>query len=233
MSDFITMACPSCGGTLKVDPNSTTSTCEYCGNRHLLKDQHGTGLLERVNACPVCHRNDQVRKLSAHRKGVNPSSLLNEPTRPYLRPKPEPYPPYTADEENAKLRKLMIIWVILLILMVIFVTSNGMPPAILITFGSIPVIIFIFGKLNIAVQQKRGNNENQQRYLADSKKFIEEETRYQQDMAIYLPHHEAYEKARMRYEKTYYCERNDQVFIPGEAETYPFGQLVRLLRRRE
>jgi predicted RNA-binding Zn-ribbon protein involved in translation (DUF1610 family) len=37
MSDFITFACPSCGGQLEVDKDSGRVVCGYCGNEHVIR----------------------------------------------------------------------------------------------------------------------------------------------------------------------------------------------------
>lgn len=65
MSDFITLACPSCGGQLKVASNATALVCEHCGNEHLVRRDAGSILLESYARCPRCGRNDQVQKVTS------------------------------------------------------------------------------------------------------------------------------------------------------------------------
>lgn len=36
-SDFITLACPKCGGQLEVTPDMDRFSCKYCGNEHIVK----------------------------------------------------------------------------------------------------------------------------------------------------------------------------------------------------
>lgn len=36
MSDLITLTCPSCGGRIKVSPNTTHYKCEFCKNEHIV-----------------------------------------------------------------------------------------------------------------------------------------------------------------------------------------------------
>jgi hypothetical protein len=36
MAEFITLVCPSCGGKVRVTPNTRSYICDYCGNEHLL-----------------------------------------------------------------------------------------------------------------------------------------------------------------------------------------------------
>jgi len=64
-TDFITLACPSCGGKRTVKPGTTSVKCEYCGNEYLANPTIGSGLLEMSSQCPVCHRNDRVEKVSS------------------------------------------------------------------------------------------------------------------------------------------------------------------------
>ncbi|MDO8970811.1 MAG: zinc ribbon domain-containing protein, partial [Saprospiraceae bacterium] len=36
-SDFITLACPKCGGQLEITPDMDRFACKYCGNEHLVR----------------------------------------------------------------------------------------------------------------------------------------------------------------------------------------------------
>jgi ribosomal protein S27E len=64
-TDFITLACPSCGGKRTVKPGTTSVKCEYCGNEYLSNPRAGGGFLEMASQCPICHRNDRVEKVSS------------------------------------------------------------------------------------------------------------------------------------------------------------------------
>lgn len=65
MSDLITLNCPSCGGKLQVDPDSSTLTCNHCGNEHFVHREGASVTLESYARCPKCGRNDRVEKVSA------------------------------------------------------------------------------------------------------------------------------------------------------------------------
>jgi predicted RNA-binding Zn-ribbon protein involved in translation (DUF1610 family) len=65
MSDFITLACPSCGGRLDVAPGASTLVCKHCGGEHMVRREAGAVLLEAFARCPACGRNDRVEKVSA------------------------------------------------------------------------------------------------------------------------------------------------------------------------
>jgi predicted RNA-binding Zn-ribbon protein involved in translation (DUF1610 family) len=64
MSTLITLSCPSCGGKLDVSPSTPSFACQYCGAEHIVRREAGSILLEAFAGCPVCHRNDRVRKVS-------------------------------------------------------------------------------------------------------------------------------------------------------------------------
>ena len=64
-SDFITLACPTCGGKLEFSLNTTSLKCPNCGNEHLVRHDAANITLESYARCPVCGRNDEVKKVSA------------------------------------------------------------------------------------------------------------------------------------------------------------------------
>lgn len=61
MSEFITLACPSCGGQLTLERTTKSYTCQYCGQTHLLRNED----IESFLRCPICGRNDKVERVSA------------------------------------------------------------------------------------------------------------------------------------------------------------------------
>ena len=56
MTDFITLACPSCGAALSVSTSVNSLKCVYCGNEHLVRKRGGEISLEQANvwSCPQC-----------------------------------------------------------------------------------------------------------------------------------------------------------------------------------
>ena len=64
-TDFITLACPSCGGKRTIKPGTISVKCNYCGNEYLVNPHGEGGLLEMTSQCPICHRNDRVEKVSS------------------------------------------------------------------------------------------------------------------------------------------------------------------------
>ena len=65
MSDFITLQCPNCGGKLTVGNNTLSLKCENCGTEHMIRREAGGVFLESYARCPVCNRNDRAEKVSA------------------------------------------------------------------------------------------------------------------------------------------------------------------------
>jgi hypothetical protein len=76
------MICPNCGGILNTNLSDTMCKCEYCGSKQIILDQHGDGLLERYNKCPLCKRNDQVKAISAVLGGIGDNQRFKQPSPP-------------------------------------------------------------------------------------------------------------------------------------------------------
>lgn len=53
MSDFITLACPSCGGSLRLTSDIDRFACKYCGREHILRKQVTPGGQVLIDAVPV------------------------------------------------------------------------------------------------------------------------------------------------------------------------------------
>jgi predicted RNA-binding Zn-ribbon protein involved in translation (DUF1610 family) len=56
MTDFITLACPSCGASLRVSSSTNSLKCDYCGHEHVVRRQGGEIAVEQINTwiCPQC-----------------------------------------------------------------------------------------------------------------------------------------------------------------------------------
>ena len=59
------MQCPSCGGKLAVAGNALSLKCEHCGTEHMIRREAGGIVLESYARCPVCNRNDRAEKVTA------------------------------------------------------------------------------------------------------------------------------------------------------------------------
>lgn len=57
MPDFLTLACPTCGGQLQITPDIDRFACTHCGNEHLVR--RGAGI---VTLAPVIDSMDALRR---------------------------------------------------------------------------------------------------------------------------------------------------------------------------
>jgi len=82
MNDFITLACPSCGGHLKLDRKTREYTCDYCGQQHRVRSED----IESYGRCPVCKRNDRVEKVSSICNNFSNSPINHSKFAPPVNP---------------------------------------------------------------------------------------------------------------------------------------------------
>lgn len=253
MDDLITLSCPSCGGQLRIESNTTNYTCYYCGQQHRLRIED----VEEYGRCPICHRNDKVEKVRAIRyKKDHLSARLAPPenpdkTRSYQpKPKPEPIKKTTLTEELTKSRYTKRAKIILpfsigfLVLFFILVTkdSSRLYPIWFFLLGLIgfvlSIVYFIKGKidekkLNKKLQQQlienwHTQNETQEQEWSD---YIQKyDNEFHQKSAMMK---DKYSKAMQRYDLLYYCHRDDCVFIPGESGYAPSAKIDEFLFRDE
>lgn len=250
MSDFITISCPSCGGQLKRGANTTTYTCDYCGQQHRLRVED----IEEFGRCPVCHRNDRVEIVRAiYNKGGNLAARLAPPADPLKSltygPPPKPAPP--GKPANKRIRsKSTTIGFVLLTLTLIFgsVFCCGSlykdSPALdfLIVFLGVLLvvtIIFLIKGANdthwlnkeqeelIEADLATQNQESLKRWATDKDSY---NTTYQKKTVQLVKDHK---KTMQRYDSIYYCHRDDCVFIPGESGHAPSAQLQGFLHSED
>lgn len=55
MSDFITLACPSCAGNLEITADADRFVCKYCGRAHLVRRQNGV-----ITVAPMMKKLDRI-----------------------------------------------------------------------------------------------------------------------------------------------------------------------------
>lgn len=92
MEELITLSCPSCGGELEVNANTSVLKCRYCGTEFLVRRDHGAVSLESYARCPKCGRNDRVEKVTAILRSQPEGSGLAKSLAPPERPSPLPKP---------------------------------------------------------------------------------------------------------------------------------------------
>lgn len=227
-AEFIPAVCPNCGGKLQVDPSVDTMVCQYCGTEHIIRrNVTGSVTLEAFARCPLCQRNDRSEKVSAiiknqtgqsegvvsqqqvstDSKGLIHTQTVNVPVKTvqtsdlarHLAPPPPPSAP------QSKSGNSMILWVIIILLIIGiigFISSigiNNSSTGVGVVFcGILPALIavglFFF-------------------WRSSRKKAQEQSKQQQSDIAN---GYQQWQQAKSRWEKLYYCGRDDIVFIPGE-----------------
>jgi predicted RNA-binding Zn-ribbon protein involved in translation (DUF1610 family) len=198
MNDFITLICPSCGGKLKVSQNTLSFKCSHCGTEHILRKEADTLLIESFARCPICNRNDQSQKLS----GLNLNN--SNPLYVFLRKPQEPINSIFVPKMGVN-----IFWSV-----IFFLGGIGFfIPNIFDFFGGygffeepqfIIISVISFGFAALCYFPKK-NKVNKLKFA-----FIE---RNDYLIQIGIP---TWKKAIEKWEKLYYCCRDDCVFIPGE-----------------
>lgn len=249
MDDLITLSCPSCGGQLKLESNTTNYTCYYCGQQHRLRIED----VEEYGRCPICRRNDKVEKVRGIvLKRGNLSSRLAPPEDPeksfVYQPKPKPKPlqkPTIVDGivKSKYTKRSKIIFVITIALIVLFVIlvnkdSTRIYPVWFILFGFIGLILSFVFYIKGIIDGKKLNKTYQEQQIST---WILKNEKIEQDWSDYIQKYdtefhqksaimkEKYSKAMLRYELLYYCQRDDCVFIPGESAHAPSARIMEFL----
>lgn len=249
MSDLITLACPSCGGQLRLEANSTNYTCYYCGQQHKLRVED----VEAFARCPICRRNDKVEKVKAIRiNGGKLSARLAPPENPEntfsYQPKPKPEPTKKPTFSDALIKskytkRARIILPVSIGLLILFVVQVSHDPSRFYPFwlfllgliGLIwSIVYFIRGKID----EKRLNKNFQEQQISN---WHSQNEALEKEWADYIQRYDndfhqksemmkgKYTKAMQRYEQLYYCHRDDCVFIPGESGHAPSAKMDEFL----
>ena len=213
MNEFITLSCPSCGGKLNVEKNSPTYICEFCGQTHKLREQD----IESFGRCPICHRNDRVEKLTAI---MNKHDQLAMKFRPpenlkavwFYRlvdsTKPEKSLSWIAIDEkqesiySRRSRPFVIGSVIAFLALIVVNSIEGSG------FIKFLVIVLLLGCLSLIGFSLMNWYKGRQ----DSDKYYND-LNMRKTIQI--------KELKNRYDKIYYCQRDDLLFIPGEEGSAP------------
>lgn len=243
MDDFITLSCPSCGGQLRLESNTTTYTCHYCGRQHRLRAED----VEEYGRCPICHRNDKVEIVRAiHSKGGALASRLAPPENPeefypYLpKPKPtlleKPILELHHTNQTDKIYLLKIAIVFLSILLPGLIGGKNSYVALLFVLVLIGVLFIFLNK--VKKDYEALNLENYQQLIdiwqkqnrAIETTWVEEVEAYKSVYTKkFAQYNSSYQKLIKRYESIYYCHRDDCVFIPGESGYAPSVKIEEFL----
>jgi predicted RNA-binding Zn-ribbon protein involved in translation (DUF1610 family) len=221
MSDLITLSCPNCAGKLRVSPESASLVCPSCGNEYLVRREAGSVLLEGHARCPRCGRNDQVKAASAVVReqtmalngvllnggagvfaGTQQSALAGALAAPV-----EPAPEANGSTQGCSGVAFGLAGLLaamgLCSLLGNSEGASGNPIAVFL-------LIVAAGLVLAAFRSRAAAGERQQRSQAA---------------------HSAWERAIARWQRLYYCARDDCAFIPGENQAVPLAQVNDYLYR--
>ena len=249
MDDLITLSCPSCGGQMRLESNTTNYTCFYCGQQHRLRVED----IEEYGRCPICRRNDKVEKVTAVRlKAGKLSARLAPPEDPEksfnYQPKPKPKPlqkPTIVDgiikskytKHSKVFFPLSIALIIIFLILVINGTSRFFPVWFLL-FGFAGLIYSFVLFIKGTIDEKKSNKVYQEQLISN---WQSKNEKIEKDWTDYIQKYdsdfhqknavmkEKYAKAMQRYDLLYYCQRDDCVFIPGESAHAPSASIMEFL----
>jgi predicted RNA-binding Zn-ribbon protein involved in translation (DUF1610 family) len=194
MSDFITSSCPSCGGQLEVSPTTLTLVCQHCGAENMVLRKRGKILLESFAQCPVCNRNDEVRKVAGIVKSEGElARSLYAPPRP--------------DKEKGCGSFFFGGWCsVFAILMIVFFSLGAFanPPNALLIIGGI-IGLLLFG-IPTFLLFRDGHETNRRGEL----KYPDQISRW--------------EAATIRWNSSYFCKRDNIIFIPNSGEFFDINR---------
>ena len=242
MGDLVQMNCPTCGGKLEIQKNSKSAVCQYCGNEHLIKPTEGDIPQDTYAKCPLCKKDDKVEKVTAiirlnTEKSANKSEYqlsglaarLSPPDKPKFVPKPKKqklnFPQKKYFEKNYNQFGLIV-----LVLGILLFSCMGLmilvePDTLLTAILLLSVGIIVLGIHLIKSSEKR-RKDDEKKYIIKcflenqkmNKKLQEE---YEKRLEEVRVENEKIKLSRpnalKRWERLYYCYRDDCVFIPGEG----------------
>ncbi len=245
MSDFINLECQGCGASLQVDKDLLHASCPYCGKETIIK-HNDDKILELHNRCPVCRRNDRVKKVSSIMTSVEANRHFFAPPQKPGRPQgigvdaPLRPPVVTSNKPNVGLLIAagVLIFFALSGLGVIFDDPSAAGGGLfVVAIFALPAYLLIkryqkqrkdFGQSvgdqqqNLTQYQERVNQYNQ---------ALQEQNRSAEEM--YQKWIENWQAAVEKWNQLYYCERDDCVFIPGSDEKAPLKDLEKFCYKRD
>ena len=254
-SEFTTMQCPNCGGKLIIGANITTLKCENCGTEHMVKRGVDGIILESYARCPTCNRNDKAEKVSSlMRSQTQRTNTVTYQTRViYVKfgnrsiPVEKKYAVPTQSVQMSDLAKMLIppikpivkeaksnnnkvsgiglisVGVVLTLAsfcggILVIIDSNQSGSVISSILGMLCAVVISFGLIGLG-------------YVLIWKNAPKEKLRNEQINILNQEILINWENAMKRYQKLYYCQRDDCVFIQGENISAPVNRMMELLYR--
>lgn len=211
MNDFITMSCPSCGGTLSISPNAPTLVCQHCGTEHMIRREAGSVLLESFARCPQCNRNDKVQKVSAvlASQAYTPlAQKLSPPDMPIAPTQPQP-PMHKTQVTSSVIASIVLGLIILLGYLFIKETLFLCSGLVLIAFGIVPALREVW---------------RQEQRKKDYQSWKQGVQNYEKAVVVWNLEIELWKEL-------YYCARDDSVFVLGNKMFAPSSQITSYVRK--
>lgn len=245
MNDFINLSCQHCGAALQVDKDLTRTKCPYCGQESIVKMGEGT-LLESRSRCPVCHRNDRTKKVSSIMTSTGENrayfAIPPKPSRPANAiPAPPPQHPVEDMIKSIKpqLRTLLIVGVLAigsLFCALSDPSNNSFAFLFFIAFGV--AAFFMYRRYQSEKQNTAHSQNDYQNKLNDYQAQVNE---YQQALqkqqsyqdGLYQSWLVNWEAAVAKWNKLYYCDRDDCVFVPGSESSAPLKEIEKFCYQKD
>ncbi len=226
MADFINLSCPSCGASLQVDKALLRAKCPYCGKESIIKPTEA--MLESQSQCPICHRNDRTKKVSAimSTAGENRAyfAIPPKPDQPGgMTEAPQPEYPVQGMVKSTRTLLLAFIgaWALAFISLICAISSSDSRSAgivFLILFGIAGFVLFRqYNKANR--QNVNEEDDYQQRINNYHERVKSHQEKQAEQQALYQKWLVNWQAAVEKWKSLYYCERDDCVFVPGNAVT--------------
>lgn len=259
MSNLITLQCPNCGGKLDVGPNTISLKCQYCGMEHMVRQMANGFILEAYARCPVCNRNDRAEKVSAilrsqtqniqgttYQKQASvrqvgntlqtiteqvaipvQSSQMSELARHLaapVRPKKK-----SAPDIAGKSTHYVLIGTIVFILLglcslsctITYLVNSYTTLEILVaSVVALVSVAIVVRCVSFGIPNERKRN---------AQKKVDAEQKRQAFLLQEQNKHKQWEKAMERWNKLYYCGRDDCVFLPGTNTSAPITDMYKYL----
>jgi len=244
MSDFINLACPACGASLQVGKDILRAKCPYCGRESIIKPTDTT--LEFQSQCPICHRNDRTKKVSAMMSsgGENKAffAIPPKPSRPAeILPEALPRSPAMGLIKSTNTLRLAFIgaWFIAGISLLCAISNSRNT-----TSGIIFLILFGVAGFVLFRQYNKGKQKNTQtegayqqqlsNYQSQVDNYSKKIEQQKADQAeLYQKWVANWQTAVEKWKLLYYCERDDCIFIPGQEKTAPLKDIEKFCYQKD
>lgn len=234
MSDeLIHLNCPNCGGPIHNEHQDGIIICPYCRQELILKSDR----LESAGFCPVCHRADQSKKVSALAANTQPNSAAFaapvRPEAPTPLPSPEIQQPAPPPARWVKILVLSLglltIGVALMLTLSETVSPSTGSATVCVGGAYLLAIVLVITFFLMRSREKKLKLAYVQELEAYDQQWGEARRRQWQAEQAHQSQYEQFVKEWQAFQNTwsqlYYCARDDCVFIPGRQTSAALADL--------